>query len=78
MKKKIKIVSMILMVLMVITTLTGVVNATSKIEGQIQQIGQGNSNANADKVVALGATVVTIMQTVRYSSCSSYIINPRC
>ncbi len=63
MKKQIKIVSIILIVLMAVATLSGVVQATS-IEEQIKTIGQGNANANADKVVSLGATIVTIMQTV--------------
>ncbi len=63
MKKQIKIVSIMLVIFMVVATLSNVVLAVD-IPGQIATIGQGNSNANADKVVSLGATIVTIMQTV--------------
>lgn len=63
MKKQIKIVSIMLVIFMVVATISNVVLATS-IPDQIATIGQGNANANADKVVSLGATIVTIMQTV--------------
>ncbi len=63
MKKQVKILSIILMVLMVITTFSSVVLATG-IPGQIDTISKGNANATADEVVKLGATIVTIMQTV--------------
>lgn len=63
MKKQIKIVSIMLVIFMVVATLSNVVLAVD-IPGQIATIGQGNANANADQVVTLGATIVTIMQTV--------------
>ncbi|MCI8345020.1 MAG: hypothetical protein HFJ42_03480 [Clostridia bacterium] len=64
MKKQIKIVSMMLVIFMVVATLSNIVLASSTIEQQIQTIGKGNQAANADEVVNLGATIVTIMQTV--------------
>ncbi len=63
MKKQVKILSIILIVLMVVLSISNVVLATD-IEKQIDTISKGNANANADKVVSLGATIVTIMQTV--------------
>lgn len=59
MKKQVKILSMILIILMVLTTIS-----SATIESKIDTIAAGNANANADKVVSLGATIVTIMQTV--------------
>ena len=64
MKKQIKIVSMMLVIFMVVATLSNIVLASSTIEQQIQTIGNGNQAVNADEVVNLGATIVTIMQTV--------------
>ena len=63
MKKQVKIISTLLIVLTVLVSLSNVVMATD-IPGKIDQIAQGNANANTDKVVSLGATIVTIMQTV--------------
>ena len=77
MKKQIKIVSMMLVIFMVVATLSNIVLASSTIEQQIQTIGNGNQAVNADEVVNLGATIVTIMQTVRNSCCSSCIIDIR-
>lgn len=67
MKKQVKMISIILVMLMVLTSIATVVSATgakTDIPGMITTIGEGNSSANADKVVTLGATIVTIMQTV--------------
>ncbi len=63
MKKQVKMISIILVVLMALTAVSSVVLAVD-IPGQIETISKGNANANADKVVSLGATIVTIMQTV--------------
>ncbi len=63
MKKQVKIISIILVIMMALTAVSNVVLATN-IPDAIKQIGQGNDQANADKVVQLGATIVTIMQTV--------------
>lgn len=63
MKRQTKIASIMLIVFMVVMTISNVVLATD-IPGKIDQIASGNPNANAEKVVALGATIVTIMQTV--------------
>lgn len=62
--KKSKMISIVLAVLMVVATISNVVLAAPDLSGTIDKIGQGNSNASADKVVELGATIVTIMQTV--------------
>ncbi len=64
MKKQVKILSMILIVMMVIASISSVVLEVPDIEGKIETIATGNDSANADKVVNLGATIVTIMQTV--------------
>ena len=63
MKKQVKIISIKLVVLMVLTSISSVVCAAD-VESQIKKISQGNKSANADKVTELGATIVTIMQTV--------------
>lgn len=63
MKKQVKAISLILVVLMVMTTITSTVFAADLSE-KIQAIGEGNSSASADKVVDLGKTIVTVMQTV--------------
>lgn len=63
MKKEIKILSIMLIILMALTTVSNTVFAAD-IPGQLDKIASGNSNATADEVVNLGATIVTIMQTV--------------
>ena len=63
MKKQVKMISALLIVLTVLVSLSSVVMATD-IPSKIDQIAQGNSNADTSKVVNLGATIVTIMQTV--------------
>lgn len=63
MKKQVKIISALLIVLTVLVSLSSIVMATD-IPGKIDQIAQGNANADTSKVVSLGATIVTIMQTV--------------
>lgn len=63
MKKQVKVLSIALIVLTVLLAISNVVLATD-IPGKIDQIAQGNSSADTSKVVNLGATIVTIMQTV--------------
>lgn len=63
MKKQVKILSIALIVLTVLLAISNVVLATD-IPGKIDIIAKGNADANTDKVVNLGATIVTIMQTV--------------
>lgn len=63
MKKQIKLISVLLIVLTIVLTLSNVVMA-SDIPGKIETISKGNSSADTDKVIQLGATIVTIMQTV--------------
>ncbi len=63
MKKQVKVLSIALIVLTVLLAISNIVLATD-IPGKIDQIAQGNSTVNTDKVVNLGATIVTIMQTV--------------
>lgn len=63
MKKQVKILSIALIVLTVLLAISNVVLATD-IPEKIDIIAKGNADANADKVVKLGATIVTIMQTV--------------
>lgn len=63
MKKQVKILSIALIVLTVLLAISNVVLATD-IPGKIDQISKGNSSADTTKVVNLGATIVTIMQTV--------------
>lgn len=63
MKKSVKIISIALIVLTVLVAISNVVLAKD-IPTQIDKISQGNANADTTKVVDLGATIVTIMQTV--------------
>lgn len=63
MKKQVKVLSIALIVLTVLLAISNVVLATD-IPGKIDQIAKGNSSADTSKVVNLGATIVTIMQTV--------------
>lgn len=63
MKKQVKILSIALIVLTVLLAISNVVLATD-IPGKIDTIAKGNADANTDKVVNLGATIVTIIQTV--------------
>lgn len=67
MKKQVKIISVLLVVLTTLTllaTLGNAVMAAPTIEQQIQTIAAGNDKADVGKVTSLGATIVTIMQTV--------------
>lgn len=78
MKKQIKIVSVILIVMMAIASISSVVlGTTGPLSGDIKDIASGNASAKPTQVTALGKTIVTIMQTVRNSCCSCYIINIR-
>ena len=63
MKKSVKIISIALIVLTVLVAISNVVLAKD-IPTQIDKISQGNAKADTTKVVDLGATIVTIMQTV--------------
>lgn len=63
MKKQVKILSMILVVMMVIATISTVVVAAPDMTGAIDKISNGNGE-QPGQVVTLGATIVTIMQTV--------------
>lgn len=76
MKKQIKILSIILLVVMALATLTTVVTAAPDLSPQIKDMANGNGNGPT-AVTDLGKTIVTIMQTVRNSSCSCCIINIR-
>lgn len=70
MKKSVKIISIALIALTIILTMSNIVLATGSekkgttIPDKIGQIAQGNDKADTTKVVSLGATIVTIMQTV--------------
>ena len=63
MKKQVKVLSIALIVLTVLLAISNVVLATD-IPGQIKTIAGGNSSADTSTVVNLGATIVTIMQTI--------------
>mgnify|MGYP003304461465 CR=1 FL=1 len=63
MKKSVKIISIALVIMMALLSVSNVALATD-IPGKINQIALGNANADTSKVVNLGATIVTIMQTV--------------
>ncbi len=78
MKKQVKILSIILILVVALTAFSSVVSATGDpIKGMIDTIGKGNTSANATGVQNLGATIVTIMQTIRCCSCCNCIINIR-
>lgn len=76
MKKQIKILSIILAVIMVLATLTTVVTAAPDLSDAIKDMANGTEN-QPQEVLNLGKTIVTIMQTVRNSCCSSCIIDIR-
>ncbi len=63
MKKQVKILSMILIVMMVIASISSVVLAAPDMTTAIDTIANGNGD-QPDQVITLGATIVTIMQTV--------------
>ena len=63
MKKQVKIMSALLIVLAVIASLTNIVMATT-VPDMLGTIANGNPDANVTGVTNLGATIVTIMQTV--------------
>lgn len=63
MKKSVKIISIALVIMMALLSISNVVLA-SDIPSKLNTIAQGNANADTDKIVSLGATIVTIMQTV--------------
>jgi len=63
MKKEVKMLSIILVILMALTAISSSVLAVD-IPGQLDTISKGNASATADEVTKLGATIVTIMQTV--------------
>lgn len=63
MKKQVKVLSIALIVLTVLLAISNVVLAKD-IPTQIDQIAKGNGKADTTQVVNLGATIVTIMQTV--------------
>ncbi len=62
MKKQVKILSIALIVLTILCSLSTIVLADVKSDLDI--ISKGNDSAKAEEVVKLGATIVTIMQTV--------------
>ncbi len=65
MKKSVKIISIVLIALTILMSISSIVLADNdQITAAIDKISKGNSNANVDQVTNLGATIVTIMQTV--------------
>ena len=64
MKKQVKILSAVLIVLAVLVSLSNVVMAGNNVPGMLENIAAGNGNADVSNVIKLGATIVTIMQTV--------------
>lgn len=63
MKKQVKVISSILIIVALLISLSNVVLATD-LSGKIDEIAKGNSSVATDKVVDLGKTIVTIMQTI--------------
>ena len=63
MKKSVKIVSIALVIMMALLSVSNVVLA-SGIPGKIDQIAAGSTDVEDDKIIELGAKIVTIMQTV--------------
>ena len=64
MKKQVKIISALLIIVTILATLSSVVLAAPDLSGKIDEIAQGNDSVATDKVVNLGKTIVTIMQTI--------------
>ena len=63
MKKQVRIISVLLVIVTILAALSNVVLATD-LSGKIDEIAKGNSSVATDKVVDLGKTIVTIMQTI--------------
>ena len=68
MKKSLKIISVALVIMMALVSTSNVVLAgettTDPLPGVIQNIAKGDSTVQTDKIQGLGASIVTIMQTV--------------
>ena len=64
MKKQVKVISVLLIIVTILATLSSVVLAAPNLSGKIDEIAQGNDSVATDKVVNLGKTIVTIMQTI--------------
>ena len=63
MKKQVRIISVLLVIVTILAALSNVVLATD-LSGKIDEIAKGNDSVATDKVVNLGKTIVTIMQTI--------------
>lgn len=63
MKKQVRIISVLLVIVTILAALSNVVLATD-LSGKIDEIAKGNGSVATDKVVNLGKTIVTIMQTI--------------
>lgn len=63
MKKQVRMLSIVLIIMMALTTISSVVLAEPDMTATIKQISDGNGT-QPQQVVTLGATIVTIMQTV--------------
>lgn len=70
MKKSVKIISAVLIVIALLISLNSTVLASSQttqrtgMEGVIQNIAAGDSTVSTGKIQEMGASIVTIMQTV--------------
>ena len=63
MKKQVKIVSIILVIMIVLMAVSNVVLAVPDLSGDIKDMANGSGN-KPTKVLDLGKTIVSIMQTV--------------
>ena len=63
MKKQVRIISVLLVIVTILVALSNVVLATD-LSVKIDEIAKGNNSVATDKVVNLGKTIVTIMQTI--------------
>jgi len=64
MKKQVKMISILLIVVTLLVSLSSIVLAVPDLSGKIDEIGEGKEGITTDKVIDLGKTIVTIVQTI--------------
>ena len=64
-KKQVKVISILLIVVALVASLSTIaLAANTDMSGTIDQIAQGKPSVQNDKIIGLGQSIVTIMQTV--------------
>lgn len=66
-KKQVKIISILLIVVALVASLSTIALASSQnpgLSGKIDEIAKGKDTITDDKIIGLGQSIVTIMQTI--------------